>query len=168
MQPTSLVDQLKRQIRDQVKLRPSLVRDVAGAPDELTELIYADERALERRLLEMQPRDLAGPQQTSRQPASYRVSDLLVGAEDEEFVWNAYRALLKRDPDDDGFQSHLKALRSGNAGKIDILGRLRYSPEGRRARVRVYGLFFRALLSKARRLLKSNANRDPKSEHHGG
>ena len=69
----------------------------------------------------------------------YHVRDLLK-YHDREFVWNAYRALLKREPDTEGLSAFLEKLRSGRFNKIDVLARLRFSPEGRRNQVTIDGL----------------------------
>ena len=69
----------------------------------------------------------------------YHVNDLL-GFHDEQFVRNAYRAILQREPDDHGFPQYLGNLRSGRYSKIDILTSLRFSPEGQRANVPIEGL----------------------------
>src|SRR5438552_1712336 len=69
----------------------------------------------------------------------YHVTDLLK-YHDRDFVWNAYRALLKREPDSEGLGAFLEKLRSGRFNKIDVLARLRYSPEGRRNQVTIDGL----------------------------
>lgn len=69
----------------------------------------------------------------------YHVNDLL-GFHDEEFIRNAYRAILQREPDDYGFPQYLGKLRSGRYSKIDILTSLRFSPEGQRANVPIEGL----------------------------
>ena len=78
----------------------------------------------------------------------YHVNDFLK-FHDHLFVWNAYRAILKREPDEPGLQEFLGKLRSGRFNKIDVLSTLVSSPEGRRNGVRVDGLarpaFFRKL-----------------------
>ena len=70
---------------------------------------------------------------------NYRVEDFLC-FNDHIFVRNAYRGILQREPDDTGFAQYLEALRSGRLNKLDILARLRYSPEGRARNVFVAGL----------------------------
>lgn len=75
----------------------------------------------------------------------YHVNDLLQ-YHDHEFIWNAYRALLKREPDEEGYNGYLKRLRSGRRNKIDILSSLRTSPEGQRANVSIEGLSARAVV----------------------
>ncbi len=57
-----------------------------------------------------------------------------------QFLQNAYHALLKRSPDPSGVDHFLTKLQQGQITKIEILGRLRYSPEGRKAGVLVRGL----------------------------
>lgn len=80
----------------------------------------------------------------------YQLNDLL-RFHDREFVRNAYRAILKREPDDDGYAGHIENLHSGRFNKIDILASLRYSPEGKGRGVEVEGLTFPAF---ARRLYR--------------
>jgi hypothetical protein len=55
---------------------------------------------------------------------------------DARFIENATRNILGRL----GGQAYLGALRNGSLTKIDILGRLRYSSEGRRRGVTISGL----------------------------
>ncbi|MDQ3254925.1 MAG: DUF4214 domain-containing protein, partial [Acidobacteriota bacterium] len=69
----------------------------------------------------------------------YHINDLLP-YHDTAFVRNAYRAILKREPDDAGCAQQLGFLRSGRFDKIDILSSLRRSPEGRKRNVRIDGL----------------------------
>jgi len=75
----------------------------------------------------------------------YQLNDLL-GFHDEVFLRNAYKVILKREPDDVGLAHFLKNLRNGRYSKIDVLSSLRFSPEGRNANVQIEGLGrFRAL-----------------------
>lgn len=69
----------------------------------------------------------------------YQINELL-GFQDEAFVRNAYKAILKREPDDAGMVEYLRRLRSGRYSKIDILRSLRFSPEGQAANVTIEGL----------------------------
>ena len=59
---------------------------------------------------------------------------------DKEFVINAYRGVLGRPADSGGSSYFLEGLHSGKMTKAEILGRLRYSPEGRARNVKVRGL----------------------------
>src|SRR4051794_37939702 len=81
----------------------------------------------------------------------YQLSDLL-GYQDEAFVRNAYQVILKRDPDDAGLAEYLRQLRSGRYSKIDIATSLRFSPEGRNAKVSIAGLGNSSLLRKLYRV----------------
>jgi uncharacterized protein DUF4214 len=83
----------------------------------------------------------------------YKLDELLQ-YEEQEFIWNAYRALLKREPDEVGFKGFLEQLRSGRRTKIDLLASIRFSAEGKRKNVGVDGLLSKALVSKAARLVK--------------
>jgi SAM-dependent methyltransferase len=71
----------------------------------------------------------------------YHVNDLLKyhGA---DFVRNAYRALLKREPEAPALASHLANLASGRFNKIDVLASLQFSPEGRQAAVKLEGVWW--------------------------
>ena len=84
----------------------------------------------------------------------YQLHELLQ-YDDHEFIWNAYRAVLKRAPDETGFKGFLQRLRSGQRSKIDVLASIRYSPEGRRKHVSIEGLLRKALVSKAARMVHS-------------
>lgn len=84
----------------------------------------------------------------------YKLDELLQ-YDEQEFIWNAYRAVLKREPDEAGFRAYLERLRSGQRTKTDILARIRFSPEGRRKKVGIDGLLTKALVSKAGRLINS-------------
>ena len=70
---------------------------------------------------------------------TYHVNDLLK-YHDRDFVRNAYRAIVKREPDEAGFLYNLKLLQSGVFNKIDVLASLRYSEEGKLNGVSVSGL----------------------------
>lgn len=80
-----------------------------------------------------------------------RLTDLL-GLPDEAFVAAAYRALLGREPDEAGLAHQVAALASGATNRIEVLGRLRYSVEGRRVGRPVPGLRRRYLAQRAYRL----------------
>ena len=69
----------------------------------------------------------------------YHVNDLL-RFHGDEFVGNAYRAILGREPDEAGMAHHLEGLASGRFNKIDVLASLHSSPEGRQSQVQLDGL----------------------------
>lgn len=81
----------------------------------------------------------------------YRVEDFL-HFHDRAFVRNAYRGILQREPDDAGFKQYADALRSGRLNKVDILARLRFSPEGRERNVTINGLNRKSQLRKLYRV----------------
>ena len=81
----------------------------------------------------------------------YEIGDLL-GFHDETFVGNAYRVILRREPDDAGLAQYVGNLRSGRYSKIDILRSLRFSTEGRKTNVAVKGLTRASFLRKIYRL----------------
>ena len=83
--------------------------------------------------------------------ATYRLEDFLQ-YHDEDFVRNAYHGLLRREPDVAGFTDFLDALRSARLSKTEILGRIRYSPEGRATSVAVRGLLLPFALRSVRRV----------------
>ena len=72
--------------------------------------------------------------------------------EDREFIIRAYDGILWRRPDSDGFEYFLTHLRSGMMAKDEILGRLRFSSEGRERKVKVAGLFWTFLSQSAFRI----------------
>ena len=81
----------------------------------------------------------------------YHVNDLLK-YHGSVFLHNAYQAVLKRGPDEAGYDGFNEALQSGRLNKIDILARLRYSREGRAKHVRIRGLLAPAFLRKTYRV----------------
>ena len=68
-----------------------------------------------------------------------------------EFIERAYAALLRRAPDSAGSEAQIRLLETGHS-KIEILGNLRYSGEGRAIGVRVPWLWPRYLLAKSARV----------------
>ena len=83
-----------------------------------------------------------------RKSSALFVRDLLQ-FNDEDFLRNAYKMILLREPDPDGMNTHLMKLRSGVLSKVDILGRLRYSKEGRTKQVRIKWLLPQLVMSRA-------------------
>jgi len=67
----------------------------------------------------------------------------LLAFQDEEFVRSAYKCVLQREPDPHGLGHYLSLLRTGRLSKIEIMGRLRYSGEGKDKAVQIKGLFIR-------------------------
>ena len=85
------------------------------------------------------------PEFQPRDGDRYHINDLLP-YHDRVFVNAAYRAILKRSPDQAESIRDLKRLRSGQVNKIDLLADLRFSPEGRAKGVRLDGLLVPAVI----------------------
>ncbi len=81
-----------------------------------------------------------------RERLDYAIGDL-TGPHYIAFIDHVYRAILKRRPDDAGASMQLRLLDAG-APKAEVIGNLRWSPEGRRVGVQVRGLLPRYALSK--------------------
>jgi len=79
------------------------------------------------------------PEPFQQKDEGYHINDFLK-YHDQQFVINAYRGILTRGPDSEGLNYFLKGLHTAKLSKADILGRLRYSPEGRARNVKVRGL----------------------------
>jgi SAM-dependent methyltransferase len=128
--PGPNLDELMQRIRADVNRR----RRDADAKG--SESVYADRPAINgptHSSSDSTRVDNAGP---SSATVSYAE---LCALQDVEFVRNAYRVLLRREPEPDGLNLWVNMLRDG-AAKARILGAIRYSPEGRRAGVRIPGL----------------------------
>ena len=67
---------------------------------------------------------------------------------DVEFINNIYRGVLKRDPDVTGFDSRLKSLREREYSRVNLLGRIRFSEEGKKAGVKIKGLIIALIAEK--------------------
>jgi len=146
------------------KLQPVAViavieRELAEAPaaDTITFLCGPRERPCIEPPVALGPRGPIGSVSESDPGASfdfkprYHVSDFLK-YHDKDFVINAYRGILQRHPDRVGLSAYLNDLRSGRRSKIEILGRLRYSAEGRGKGVRITGLLLHFLVQSAHHL----------------
>ena len=72
--------------------------------------------------------------------------------DDEEFIYHAYQAILRRPPDDSGSSHYLRRLHSGELSKESILLRLALSPEGRNIGVKISGLWRQAAVEFCYRL----------------
>ena len=90
------------------------------------------------------------PEFIPRSDGHYHINELL-RYEGREFVRNAYRAILKREPDEAGSLHQLRMLLDGRFDKVDVLASLHYSAEGREKNVIIKGL---ALPAMARRLYR--------------
>jgi SAM-dependent methyltransferase len=75
----------------------------------------------------------------------------LLAPSDETFVATAYRAVLRREPDQEGLAYYLGMLRTGGMSKVEVLAALRWSPEGKARSVHVDGLLAPFLIQKWQR-----------------
>lgn len=85
-----------------------------------------------------------------RQRLDYAIAEL-TGSDYVDFVEHAFRAILKRPSDEGGRAQQLQLLAQGS-GKAEVIGNLRWSPEGRRIGARVRGLLPRYALAKLGRV----------------
>jgi len=69
----------------------------------------------------------------------YHVANLL-RFDGAEFINAAYRAILKRDPDDVGVRYYLERLQQGRLDRLELILALLASEEGKRKNVRIEGL----------------------------
>lgn len=70
----------------------------------------------------------------------------------EEFLIVAYRTILKRSLDSSGSQHYLQALLTGRVSRWELLGRLRFSSEGRAKKTHLRGLWLACIASLVYRL----------------
>ncbi|MEK6280513.1 MAG: methyltransferase domain-containing protein [Acidobacteriota bacterium] len=132
------IEQLMAEIRAAVERRETNgQRSLVGASLALHNFLSSADAPLAEQL-ELPPLELQ-PKFSPSEDHHYQLNDLLQ-YHDHTFVWNAYRAILKREPDETGLNQFLRNLRSGRYDKIDILASLRFSPEGERRNVSVEGL----------------------------
>jgi SAM-dependent methyltransferase len=81
----------------------------------------------------------------------YHVNDLL-RFHGEDFVRNAYHAILCREPDQAGMAHYVDGLASGRFNKVDVLASMHSSPEGQTTRVQLDGLSFPVAVRRLGRL----------------
>ncbi|MGI8734779.1 MAG: methyltransferase domain-containing protein [Pyrinomonadaceae bacterium] len=154
--PEVSVEDLKETIRAAVARRQAEGRaSFINASSELFQILAEDHLSWDTpEPTEPQTTELASeeisllklqPEFSLHENGHYHVNDLLQ-YHDSAFIWNAYLALLKREPDEEGFQAYLELLRSGQRNKIDILASLQRSQEGKRAQVSIDGLAGPALI----------------------
>lgn len=82
--------------------------------------------------------------------AQYSLGELLKYS-DEDFLHAAYRAVLRRSPDEVGLSHYLSRLRDGHTSKVEVLGDLRWSTEGQTRGVHIDGLLIPYTLWKWKR-----------------
>jgi O-antigen chain-terminating methyltransferase len=139
--PEINVDEIMERIREEVAKRKAMVsdeNDVSNLPYFDTQPDENNGKNLFSECPDMQPPNFSVDAEF-KQKKQYHVNELLK-FHDDEFVTNAYRAILGREPDQDGMNLLLSRLRQGKSTKIEILGRLRFTPEGRRNKIAFQGM----------------------------
>lgn len=93
------------------------------------------------------------------QPAAARLADKsqytlgdFLGFDDEDFIDVVYRKLLHHSATSGEAQGYLDALRHSHLSKVEVLGLIRFSPEGRKQGVHVDGLLLRYKLQRLQRV----------------
>src|SRR6266498_1079486 len=130
------VDRLMHEIRESVK------REQRGTPENISPSKPPQP--------ESSPLCLQ-PEFRLRHDKDYHVDDLLK-YHGTDFVRNAYRVILRREPDSDGWARHLEALASGRLNKIDVLSSLHYSAEGETLPIKISGLAWPARIRRLGRI----------------
>ncbi len=125
------VEEIMRRIREEVRRRKKLAPEERGGPS------FSFPSPPEKK--SPGPEPVPVREGIDLHQRTYQLEDFLK-YHDREFVINAYRGILKREPDPEGLEHYLQNLRSGQMSKVEILGRLRFSPEGRRQKVKIKGL----------------------------
>ncbi|MFO7886218.1 MAG: DUF4214 domain-containing protein, partial [Desulfobacteraceae bacterium] len=87
-----------------------------------------------------------GPEYGPENDRTLHINDLLQ-YHDRAFVSAAYQAILQRYPDGAGSEHFLDRLRKGDLDRVELIGRLRFSPEGRARAVAVKGLLPRLMVA---------------------
>jgi SAM-dependent methyltransferase len=139
-QPRINVEQLMEKIRAEVQKRRSYEGSPAGALGEDQDDRHPADLLCQEPDVESQTSGFLGVPSTFQfRDDGYHINDFLQ-YHDGEFVKNAYLGILGRQPDSPGYQGFLVALRTAGMTKAEILGRLRYSSEGRSRKVRIKAL----------------------------
>lgn len=130
-QPHLSTDEIMSRVRAEVAHRRGIGTLSGASPASAAEIPLA---VREDRLPRWQP---AAPRLPDE--PKYVLGDFL-RFDDADFIDVVYQALLRRPADSKGRQDYLDALRSGAISKVEILGLIRFSEEGRRQGVHVDGL----------------------------
>jgi O-antigen chain-terminating methyltransferase len=136
--PNITTDVIIKKIKEEVSLIKQAsvisVQDKTGN-DGIMSMMTSEEDVLLQELL-TKTLDCLPQNATLGVKKAYNTSDFL-DYHDEIFVRNTYRCILGREPDFPGLQYYLEKLRSGEFNKVEILGRIRYSPEGRSKKIKI-------------------------------
>ena len=146
--PEINVDELMEKIRAEVRRRKEREETVHGPAHQADR---ASQPAPSPRIDPFNIGTIPEPEPFELKEGGYHINDFLK-YHDLHFVMNAYRGILRRRPDSEGLQHFLKNLRLGKMTKAEVLGRLRYAPEGRTAEVKISGLFWNFVVQSSFRI----------------
>jgi Domain of unknown function (DUF4214) len=141
--PEINVEELMRNIRQEVLKRKN----------QLNQSVVSLETVLPSTVIESNQGDIA-------QKPDYNLADFL-DYDDEDFIRNAYRGILRREPDEAGYSSSLSLLRNNPDSKIAILTNLRLSAEGKARAVPVRGFLKTYLDQYKKQGIKSQLHMEP-------
>ena len=146
--PEINVDELMEKIKAEVRRRKEREETVHGPAHQAGR---ASQPAPSPRIDPLNIGTIPEPESFELKEGGYHINDFLK-YHDLHFVMNAYRGILRRRPDSEGLQHFLKNLRSGKMTKAEVLGRLRYAPEGRAKKVKIRGLFWNFVVQSSFRI----------------
>jgi len=142
------VDELMEKIRAEVRRRQEREEAVNGSAHQAGR---ASQPAPSPRIDPFNIGTIPEPESFEIKEDGYHINDFLK-YHDMHFVINAYHGILRRGPDSEGLQHFLENLRSGKMTKAEVLGGLRYSPEGRAKKVKIRGLFWNFVVQSSFRI----------------
>ncbi|MEN8133844.1 MAG: class I SAM-dependent methyltransferase [Pseudomonadota bacterium] len=141
------VDEIMKRIRAEVEKRKSLSGDKSEAS--------ADSAQQNGSSLSTPLQDKGTPATAnatvSEVSNAYSINDLCQ-YHDIDFITNAYRVILQREPGLEEVNVWLPRFRSGDLTKKEILAQLRFGPEGREKKVDVRGLLVPFILHRSFRI----------------
>ena len=146
--PEINVDELMEKIREEVRRRKEREETVHGPAHQADR---ASQPASSPGIDPLNIGTIPEPESFEFKEGGYHINDFLK-YHDLYFVMNAYRGILRRRPDSEGLRHFLESLRSGHISKAEVLGRLRYSPEGRVKKVKIRGLFWNFVVQSSFRI----------------
>jgi SAM-dependent methyltransferase len=141
--PEINIDEIMERIRAEVEDRKPLSDDTLKEPDGPVQQKVASSRS--------QPSPADGNESLPEVGRKYSINELCQ-YHDIEFITNAYRVILQREPGPDEVNVWLARFRAGELGKKEILGQLRFGSEGRQKKVAVSGLLLPFILHQSFKL----------------
>lgn len=139
------INEIMKNIRVEVEKRKSLSKYKTGKLKETVQQeIFESSTCLSEKVTKVDEGHLESLVSNRAQSV-----DELCQYHDIEFVTNAYRAILKREPGSNEINIWLPRLRTGELSKMEILAGLRFGSEGRRKKAAVKGLFFPFVLHRS-------------------